>query len=428
MGKQKIVVAYSGGLDTSVMVHWLKKHYDADIITCTGNLGQTKESQSLQKKAHAAGASRVYSIDLRKVFLEEYAFPALQAGALYEEAYPMATSIGRPLLAKTMVEVARKEGATMIAHGCTGKGNDQVRFEVSIGALAPDIQVLAPLRTWEFKSREEEIEYAAANGIPVSATVKNPYSIDENLWGTSIECGVLEDPMVEPPLDAFQSTASPELAPDESEEVTIGFEKGVPVSIDGREMDSVSLVEFLNSLGARNAIGRLDMIENRLVGIKSREVYEAPAATILHFAHKELERLTLDKAVSHYKTLVAHEYADLIYNGMWHSPLREALAAFVEKTQERVTGIVKVRLYKGTTRVVARSSQYSLYDPMLATYTAEDRFDHKASEGFIKIYGLPLKTYNRVAEKQNGKATKPAPDTVGTGGHHTKELYVALEQ
>lgn len=399
MGKQKIVVAYSGGLDTSVMVHWLKHHFDAEIITCTGNLGQTKESASLNEKAYAAGASRVYYIDLRKEFLEEFAFPALQAGALYEGAYPMATSIGRPLLAKTMVEIARKEGATMIAHGCTGKGNDQVRFEVSIGALAPDIEVLAPLRSWEFKSREEEIAYAAANGIPVSATVKSPYSIDENLWGTSIECGVLEDPMVEPPLDAYQSTASPELAPDDSEEVTIGFEKGIPVSIDGREEDSISLVEFLNSLGARNAIGRLDMIENRLVGIKSREVYEAPAATILHFAHTELERLTLDKATAHYKSLIAHEYANLIYNGLWHSPLRSALAAFVEATQERVSGFVKVRLYKGTIRLVSRNAAFSLYDPALATYTAEDQFDHKASEGFIKIYGLPLKTYNRVAEK-----------------------------
>ncbi len=422
MSKQKIVVAYSGGLDTSVMVHWLKNHYDADIITCTGNLGQTKETASLQEKAFAAGASKIYYLDLRKEFLEQYAFPALQAGALYEEAYPMATSIGRPLLAKTMVDIARKEGATMIAHGCTGKGNDQVRFEVSIGALAPDIEVLAPLRTWEFKSREEEIEYAAANGIPVSATVKSPYSIDENLWGTSIECGALEDPMVEPPLDAFQSTASPEFAPDESEEVTIGFENGIPVSIDGREMDSIALVEFLNAIGGRNAVGRIDLIENRLVGIKSREVYEAPGATILHFAHKELERLTLDKGLAHYKSIIAHEYANLIYNGLWHSPLREALAAFVEKSQERVSGIVKVRLYKGTIRVVARSSAFSLYDPLLATYTAEDQFDHKASEGFIKIYGLPLKTYTRVAQKKNHIAQKK------NGQSQHQEHYAAVEQ
>ena len=416
MAKEKIVVAYSGGLDTSVMVHWLKHHHDAEIITCTGNLGQTKESAMLHEKAMIAGASKVYHIDLRKEFLEAYAFPALQAGALYEEAYPMATAIGRPLLAKTMVEIARKEQATMIAHGCTGKGNDQVRFEVSIGALAPEINVLAPLRTWEFTSREEEIAYASRHGIPVSATVKSPYSIDENLWGTSIECGALEDPTLEPPRDAFQHTLSPEDARDDCDEVTVGFQKGIPVSIDGEEMESILLVEYLNALGARNAIGRIDLIENRLVGIKSREVYEAPAATILHFAHKELERLTLEKNVAHYKTLVSHEYANLIYNGLWHSPLRSALAAFVEKTQERVTGTVAVRLYKGTLRVIARSSPYSLYDPALATYTAEDQFDHRASEGFIKIYGLPLKTYNRIAHHapQNGKQTH-------------REVYAALE-
>ncbi len=422
MAKEKIVVAYSGGLDTSVMVHWLKQHHDAEIITCTGNLGQTKESAMLEEKAYKAGASKVYKIDLREEFLKDFAFPALKAGAMYEEAYPMATSLGRPLLAKTMVEVARKESATMIAHGCTGKGNDQVRFEVSIGALAPEIKVLAPLREWEFKSREEEIEYAAKHGIPVSATVKSPYSIDENLWGTSIECGVLEDPMVEPPSDAFQSTASPELAPDDAEEVTMGFEMGIPTSIDGEAYDSVLLVEHLNRLGARHAIGRIDLVENRLIGIKSREVYEAPGAMILHFAHKELERLTLDKAVAHYKAIVAHEYANLIYNGLWHSPLRDALAAFVDKTQERVTGIVKVRLYKGTIRLVARNSQYSLYDPLLATYTAEDQFDHKASEGFIKIYGLPLKTYNRVEQKLKGNG-----QISSMGGHAKKKIHAALE-
>lgn len=419
MARHKIVVAYSGGLDTSVMVHWLKQHYDADIITCTGNLGQTKESALLEEKAYKAGASRVYRIDLREEFLRDFAFPALKAGAMYEEAYPMATSLGRPLLAQTMVEVARNEGATMIAHGCTGKGNDQVRFEVSIGALAPELTVLAPLREWEFKSREEEIAYAAKHGIPVSATVQSPYSIDENLWGTSIECGVLEDPMVEPPLDAFQSTASPESAPDEAEEVTIGFARGIPASIDGEEHDAIALVEHLNRLGARHAVGRIDLVENRLVGIKSREVYEAPAAMILHFAHKELERLTLDKAVAQYKAIVAHEYANLIYNGLWHSPLRDALAAFVDKTQERVTGMVKVRLYKGTIRVVARSSPYSLYDPQLATYTTEDQFDHTASAGFIKIYGLPLKTYNRVEQKLKGNGQSKA--------HAPKKIHAPLE-
>ncbi|MCL4547644.1 MAG: argininosuccinate synthase, partial [Bacteroidetes bacterium] len=374
MSKNKIVVAYSGGLDTSVMVKWLKDHYDAEIITFTGDLGQSKELVGLEQKALNSGASKSYIIDLTKEFLEEYAFPALRAGAMYEEAYPMACSLGRPLLAKTLVDIARKEGANMVAHGCTGKGNDQVRFEVSVGALAPDLSNLAPLRTWEFKSREEEIDYAKEHNIPVSVTKDNPYSIDDNIWGTAIECGVLEDPMAEPPADAYLHTVAPENAHDESELVMIEFEKGIPVAVNGKEMDSVSLVRLLNEIGGRNGIGRIDMIENRLVGIKSREVYEAPAATILHFAHKELERITLEKSVAHYKVKIAQEYSDLIYNGLWFTPLREALQAFIDKTQEHVTGLVKVRLYKGTVRISGRTSPYSLYDPALATYTAEDQF------------------------------------------------------
>jgi argininosuccinate synthase len=399
MSKNKIVVAYSGGLDTSVMVHWLKNNFDAEIITFTGDLGQTKELSGLKEKALKSGASKVYIQDLRKEFLEEYVYPSLKAGAMYEDAYPMATSIGRPLLAKALVDVALKEGANMVSHGCTGKGNDQVRFEVSVGALAPDLKIIAPLREWEFKSREEEIDYAKKNNIPVAATKENPYSIDENLWGTSIECGVLEDPMVSPPDDAFQSTLSPENANDSGDDVSIEFVEGIPIAVNGQEMESISLVKFLNAVGEKNAIGRIDLVENRLVGIKSREVYEAPAASILHFAHKELERLTLEKSVMHYKSIVAHEFSNLIYNGLWFSPLREALSAFVDKTQERVTGLVQVKLYRGTLRVMGRTSPYSLYDPALATYTAEDQFDHKASEGFIKIYGLPLKTYNRVTQK-----------------------------
>jgi len=399
MSKQKIVVAYSGGLDTSVMVHWLKKNYDADIITFTGNLGQTKELTGLEEKALKSGASKVYIEDMTKEFIEDFAFPALKAGALYEEAYPMATAIGRPLLAKGLVDVAIKEGAAMVAHGCTGKGNDQVRFEVTVGALAPDLKNIAPLRTWEFKSREEEIDYAQEHNIPVVVTKTNPYSIDDNIWGTAIECGVLEDPMVEPPADAYIHTVAPEDAPDEPEMVTIEFEKGTPFAVNGKEMDGVSLVILLNEIGGKHGVGRIDMIENRLVGIKSREVYEAPAATILHFAHKELERITLEKSVMHYKTLIAKEYSTLIYNGLWFTPLREALQAFVDKTQEKVTGLVKVKLYKGTVRISGRTSPYSLYDPALATYTIEDQFDHSASEGFIKIYGLPYKTINRVMKK-----------------------------
>ncbi|MCX7875168.1 MAG: argininosuccinate synthase [Melioribacteraceae bacterium] len=404
MAKNKIVVAYSGGLDTSVMVKWLKDNYDAEIITFTGNLGQTKELIGLEEKAKKSGASKSYVVDLTKEFIDDYVFPALKAGAMYEEAYPMACSIGRPLLAKTLVDIAKQEGANMVAHGCTGKGNDQVRFEVAVGALAPDIQSIAPLRTWEFKSREEEIEYAAKHNIPVSATKENPYSIDENIWGIAIECGVLEDPMVEPPADAFQITVSPEEAPDEPEYVIVEFEKGIPVAVNGKEMDSVSLVKELNKIGGRNAIGRIDMIENRLVGIKSREVYEAPAGVILHTAHKELERITLEKSVAHYKTHVAQEYANLIYNGLWFSPLREALQAFVDKTQEKVTGMVKLKLYKGNIIVSGRTSPYSLYDPELATYTAADQFDHKASEGFIKIFGLPYKTINRVMQKAENES------------------------
>jgi argininosuccinate synthase len=406
MSKNKIVVAYSGGLDTSVMVRWLKDHYDADIITVTGNLGQTKELFGLKEKALNSGASKVYIEDLTKIFLEEYAFPALRAGAMYEEAYPMACSLGRPLLAKTLVDVARKEGATMVAHGCTGKGNDQVRFEVSVGALAPDLINIAPLRTWEFKSREEEFDYAKLHNIPVSVTKEKLYSIDENIWGTAIECGVLEDPMAEPPADAFQHTVSPEEAPDLAVTVTIEFEKGIPVRINGQTLDSISLVKLLNSIGGKNGVGRIDLIENRLVGIKSREVYETPAATILHFAHKELERITLEKSVAHYKVKIAQEYSDLIYNGLWFTPLREALQAFIEKTQEHVTGLVKIKLYKGTIRIAGRKSPYSLYDPELATYTVKDQFDHTASEGFIKIYGLPFKTINRVSQKADAEGKK----------------------
>jgi argininosuccinate synthase len=404
MTKNKIVVAYSGGLDTSVMVKWLKDNYDAEIITFTGNLGQTKELIGLEEKAINSGASKAYVEDLTKTFLDDYVFPSLRAGAMYEGAYPMACSIGRPLLAKTLVDIARKEGANMVAHGCTGKGNDQVRFEVAVGALAPDLINLAPLRTWEFKSREEEIDYAQLHNIPVLVTKAKPYSIDENIYGTAIECGVLEDPMVEPPADAYQHTVSPEEAPDKAEYVTIEFEKGIPVGVNGNTLDSVSLVKLLNVIGGRNAVGRIDMIENRLVGIKSREVYEAPAGMLLQFAHNELERITLEKSVAHYKNLVSQEYSNLIYNGLWFSPLREALQAFVDKTQEKVTGTVKLKLYKGNTIISGRTSPYSLYDPELATYTVADQFDHKASEGFIKIYGLPYKTINRV--EQRAKAGK----------------------
>ena len=396
MKREKIVVAYSGGLDTSVMVKWLMEKYDAEIITATGNLGQTKELTGLREKAKRTGVSKIYIEDLTKEFIVNYCYRSLKAGALYEKAYPMATSLGRPLLAKMLVDVARREGAKTVAHGCTGKGNDQVRFEVSIAALAPDIKVLAPLRDWEFRSREEEILYAKKHGIPVAATKKSPYSIDENIWGTSIECGILEDPMVEPPEDAYQRTTSPQNAPNKPEYVTIEFEQGIPTTCNGEKMLPHMLLSCLNEIAGKHGIGRIDLVENRLVGIKSREIYEAPAATILHFAHTELERLTLDKPTFHMKTIVAEEYANLIYNGLWFTPLRSALDAFVDETQKRVTGTVKVKLYKGLLSVAGRQSQYSLYQPKLATYTTEDQFDHKASEGFIKIFGLPVKTYHQI--------------------------------
>ncbi|HEX9614930.1 MAG TPA: argininosuccinate synthase [Bacteroidota bacterium] len=404
MKKQRIAVAYSGGLDTSVIVKWLQERYDAEIITVTGNLGQKKEISGLAQKAYKTGARKVYIQDLRDEFVEEYLWPSLKAGALYEHTYPMATSIGRPLLAKALVEVARRERCTAVAHGCTGKGNDQVRFEAAVAALAPELKVLAPLREWEFKSREEEIAYCEKYKIPVTVTKENPYSIDENVWGTSIECGVLEDPMAEPPEDAYQRTISPAQAPDKPTYVTIEFSNGIPTALNGKSMKGFDLIDRLNGIAGANGVGRMDLVENRLVGIKSREVYEAPAAVTLHFAHREIERLTLEKEVMHYKEKLATDYATLIYNGLWFSPLREAFDAFINETQKVVNGLVRLKLYKGNIDIAGRKSPNSLYDTKLATYTIEDQFDHKASEGFIKIYTLPLKTFYRVNRNGTAKA------------------------
>ncbi len=397
MSKEKIAVAYSGGLDTSVMIKWLKDKYEgAEIVAVTGNLGQKMEIDNLEPKAIATGAKSFHFVDLRKTFVEDYIWKALKAGALYEDVYPLATALGRPLLAKALVDVALAEGCTMLTHGCTGKGNDQVRFEVTFAALAPQMSVIAPLRIWEFTSREQEIAYAMEHNIPVSATKKNPYSIDENIWGISIECGVLEDPMVAPPADAYQITTAPELAPDEPTVVDIEFLQGVPVALDGQMMEGLDLIVKLNELGAKNGVGRLDMIENRVVGIKSREIYEAPAATILHFAHRELERLTLEKSVFQYKKNISQDYANIIYSGTWFSPMRQALDAFVDETQKPVTGMVRLKLYKGNVTLLGRTSPNSLYNEALATYTEADTFDHKSAEGFIKIYGLGLKTFHEV--------------------------------
>lgn len=396
MKKRKIAVAYSGGLDTSVMVKWLGEKYDAEIITVTGMLGKFAELDGLEEKALKTGALKAHIVDLQEEFITNYVWKALKAGALYEGIYPLATAIGRPLLAKLLVDTALAEGADTVAHGCTGKGNDQVRFEVGIQSLAPQLKILAPLREWEFKSREEEIDYALENKIPIIVTKSSPYSIDENLWGIAIECGVLEDPSAVPPDDAWQITTDPKKAPSESEKIVIGFEKGIPVQLNYKNYSPVDLVKELNSIGGKNGIGRMDLIENRVVGIKSREVYEAPAAVILHKAHFELEKLILDKDSFRYKQEVSNKIANLIYDGLWFTPLFDSLMAFVDSTQKNITGEITFELYKGNITVLSRSSDFSLYNKELATYTSEDTFDHKASEGFIKIYGLPYKTLNAI--------------------------------
>jgi len=396
MTKRKIAVAYSGGLDTSVMVKWLSEKYDADIITVTGVLGQTAELDGLEEKALKTGAIKAFIVDLQEEFISDFTFKALKSGALYEGIYPMATSIGRPLLAKLLVDIALAEGADTVAHGCTGKGNDQVRFEVGIQSIAPQLNILAPLRLWEFKSREEEIEYALENNIPVKVTKKSPYSIDENLWGIAIECGVLEDPASAPPEEAYRITTNPKLAPSEPEVVILEFEKGIPIKINHHFYTAAELVKELNLIGGKHGIGRMDVIENRVVGIKSREIYEAPAAVILHKAHYELEKLVLDKETFRYKQNVSNKVANLIYDGLWYSPLFKGIMAFVDSTQDTVNGKVVLELYKGNITILSRTSPFSLYNQELATYSADDIFDHKAADGFLKIYGLPYKTLNLV--------------------------------
>jgi argininosuccinate synthase len=399
MNRKKIAVAYSGGLDTSVMVKWLSEKYDADIITVTGVIGQAAELEGLEEKALKTGAVKAIIMDLQEEFITEYVWKALKASALYEGVYPMATAIGRPLLVKLLVETAQAEGADTVAHGCTGKGNDQVRFETGIRAIAPELKIIAPLRDWEFKSREEEIDYALENNIPIKVTKKSPYSIDDNLWGIAIECGVLEDPTAQPPDDAYQITVDPKDAPDTPETVTIGFREGVPVHLNNIKYSAAEIVRTLNIIGGRHGIGRIDLIENRVVGIKSREVYEAPAAVILHKAHYELEKLVIDKETFRFKQEVSYKIANLIYDGLWYSPLFKSLMAFVDSTQEDMSGEVVVELYKGNINILSRESSFSLYDKELATYTSEDTFDHKAAEGFLKIYGLPYKTLNLVKNK-----------------------------
>jgi argininosuccinate synthase len=393
---KKIVVAYSGGLDTSVMVRWLKENYDAEIITVTGVLGPTAELEGLEEKALKTGAKRAHIVDLQEEFISDFAFKVLKASALYEGVYPMATAIGRPLLVKLLTEIALMEEADTIAHGCTGKGNDQVRFEVGFQTLAPQINILAPLRIWEFKSREDEIDYALNHGIKINITKRSPYSIDENLWGTAIECGKLEDPTNPPPEDAYQITVDPQLAPSKPEKVSIVFDNGIPVTLNKKNYSAAELVKELNIIGGKHGVGRMDLIENRVVGIKSREIYEAPAAVILHKAHNELEKLVMDKDTYRFKQNLSNKIANLIYDGLWYSPLFESLMAFVDKTQETVSGEIILELYKGNISILSRKSQFSLYSKELATYAAGDTFDHKAADGFLKIYGLPYKTIHAV--------------------------------
>ena len=386
---ERIVLAYSGGLDTSVAVKWLADKYDAEIVTVTIDLGQGKELDDVRERALAVGAVRAHVVDAREEFARDYIVPALQAGAIYESRYPLATALGRPLIAKKLVEIAEMEDAGIIAHGCTGKGNDQVRMDVSSRALNPDIQVVAPARVWGL-TRPEEIKYAQKHGIPVPASVENPYSTDTNLWGRSIECGVLEDPWVEPPEDIYALTKSPMAAPDVPAYVEVEFTSGVPTKVNGVSMPLTELINSLETIAGTHGIGRIDMVENRLVGIKSREIYEAPAACVLHAAHRELETLVIPRDLERLKVSLSKAYADLVYDGLWFSVTRESIDAFVASIQKRVSGVVKVKLFKGDCRVVGRKSPMSLYDTGLATYDEGDEFDHEAAEGFIKIFGLPI--------------------------------------
>ena len=402
---ERIVLAYSGGLDTSVAIPWLAEKYRAEIVAVTMDLGQGKELDDVRERALAIGAVRAHVIDLREEFARDFILPALQAGAVYEGRYTLATALGRPLISKQLVEIARIEGATAIAHGCTGKGNDQVRMDVSARALEPSIKVIAPARVWGL-TRPEEIAYARERGIPVPATVDSPYSTDTNLWGRSIECGVLEDPWQEPPEDIYLLTKSPADSPDTPAYVEVEFERGVPVKINGVAMPLVELIQCLETIAGAHGVGRIDMVENRLVGIKSREIYEAPAAVALHAAHKELQKFVTARDLERLTSDLGVTYADLVYNGLWYTPTREAIDALVAKVQEKVSGVIRLKLFKGDCRVVGRKSPHALYDHDMATYDQGDKFDHTAGEGFVKIWGLPLEIAARKAKRAQKEAVK----------------------
>lgn len=394
--RKRCVLAYSGGLDTSVAIRWLIETLGYEVIALTIDLGEVRDLSGVQEKALRTGAVAAYCVDMRQLFVENFAIPSLMAGALYEGVYPLATALGRPLIAKLLTEVAGEEGATAVAHGCTGKGNDQVRFDVAVAALAPNLEVVAPVRDWDM-GREEELAYAVEHGIEVPVTAASPYSVDANLWGRSVECGVLEDPWAEPPSDVFAWTVEPQDAPAAGAVIEVGFQHGVPTSLDGERLAPHHLVERLNLLGGRHGVGRIDHVENRLVGIKSREIYEAPAASILFVAHAALEAMTESREVMRFARTVADEWARLVYDGLWFSPLREALWSFVHASQEHVSGEVRVRLRQGSMRVIGRKAPQSLYRHDLATYSrSQDTFDHASARGFIQLFGLPLRTQTAV--------------------------------
>jgi argininosuccinate synthase len=402
MARDRVILAYSGGLDTSVMVPWIGEKYDLDVVTFTCDLGQGEDIEKIRQKALRTGAVDAVAIDARNLFVDLFVWPALMAGALYEGKYPLATALGRPLIAKLMVDVAREKGAKAVAHGCTGKGNDQVRFDVTFQTLAPDLRIIAPVREWKW-TRDEEIRFAEKHGIPVEAKAESPYSIDQNIFGRSIEAGVLEDPWVEPREDAYQWTADPAKAPNEPAYVEIEFDQGRPIGLNGQKTDGVPLLERLNEIGGRHGVGRIDHVENRLVGIKSREIYEAPAAVILHEAHRELESLCLSKQAQRFKTIVSQEYADLIYNGLWANAFFQDLLAFVISSQRFVTGHVRVKLFKGKVTAVGRKSEFSLYSKKLATYETGDQFDHDAARGFIRLHGLGQQTQAQTQLLKDGR-------------------------
>ncbi|HKM75676.1 MAG TPA: argininosuccinate synthase [Candidatus Bathyarchaeia archaeon] len=408
MMKDKIILAYSGGLDTSVAIKWLKEKYDYDVVTLTVDVGQADDLEDVAKKSKLVGAVRHHLIDAKNEFVKDYVFPAIKANALYEGKYPISTALARPLIAKKLVEIAHKENAKAIAHGCTGKGNDQVRFEVTIKATDPQLKIVAPAREWNL-SREEEIKYAEKNGVPVD--LENPYSVDQNLWGRSIECGVLEDPFNEPPQEVYEWTNAPENAPEKPEYLMIEFEKGIPVTVNGERLSPIELIRKLNYTGGKHGIGRIDHVEDRLVGIKSREVYECPAAIILIEAHKELEKLVLTRHEVMFKQHIDSEWANLVYTGLWDDPLRQDLDGFIDKAQEPVSGKVRVKVFKGLVQVVGRKSPMSLYESKLATYTSGSTFDDKWANGFIEIWGMPTVVAN-IRKRQNASGiihNEPTP-------------------